>query len=144
MGTHPIFESDFDCLTEFSQRMINPVAAIVRDVVPNYLKSVPIPYGFSDLKEMGLKDWAHLVIFIGASTGAGYIASRKITELGRANTTIKLDQDKVVDKFSAKDIEGKAVYCRCWKSKKFPYCDGAHNAHNKATGDNLGPLIITE
>ena len=38
----------------------------------------------------------------------------------------------------------KAVYCRCWKSKKFPYCDGAHNAHNKKTGDNLGPLIITE
>lgn len=28
------------------------------------------------------------------------------------------------------------------RSKKFPYCDGAHAAHNAATGDNVGPLII--
>lgn len=25
---------------------------------------------------------------------------------------------------------------------QFPYCDGCHNNHNKATGDNVGPLII--
>ena len=31
---------------------------------------------------------------------------------------------------------------RCWKSKKFPYCDGSHAKHNKETGDNTGPLII--
>jgi CDGSH-type Zn-finger protein len=37
----------------------------------------------------------------------------------------------------------KAVYCRCWESGKFPLCDGAHMAHNKQTGDNLGPLIVT-
>ena len=64
------------------------------------------------------------------------------------------------------DIEdsGKKVFCRCWKSKTFPYCDGSHVAvstqrrtaptqrltrgsraqHNKATGDNLGPLIVTK
>jgi CDGSH-type Zn-finger protein len=32
--------------------------------------------------------------------------------------------------------------CRCWKSAKFPRCDGAHNQHNKDTGDNVGPLIV--
>ena len=65
------------------------------------------------------------------------------------------------------DIEdsGKKVYCRCWKSKTFPLCDGSHVAvrpafalrlhprrsraaalaqHNKETGDNLGPLIVTK
>ena len=67
------------------------------------------------------------------------------------------------------DIEdsGKKVFCRCWKSKTFPYCDGSHAAvrrtrkpvwqarcrrltrgsraqHNKATGDNVGPLIVTK
>ena len=31
---------------------------------------------------------------------------------------------------------------RCWKSKKFPYCDGSHAKHNSLTGDNVGPLII--
>jgi len=26
---------------------------------------------------------------------------------------------------------------------QFPYCDGSHTKHNKETGDNVGPLIIT-
>lgn len=34
------------------------------------------------------------------------------------------------------------MYCRCWKSDTFPLCDGAHVAHNKDTGDNVGPLIV--
>ncbi len=34
------------------------------------------------------------------------------------------------------------VFCRCWKSNKFPYCDGSHNKHNQVTGDNVGPLIV--
>ena len=25
---------------------------------------------------------------------------------------------------------------------QFPLCDGAHNAHNARTGDNLGPLVV--
>ena len=36
----------------------------------------------------------------------------------------------------------KGVFCRCWKSKKFPYCDGSHTKHNEETGDNVGPLIV--
>jgi len=33
--------------------------------------------------------------------------------------------------------------CRCWQSKTFPYCDGSHRAYNQATGDQLGPVIVT-
>mmetsp|Transcript_10113 Transcript_10113/g.13172 ORF Transcript_10113/g.13172 Transcript_10113/m.13172 type:complete len:114 (+) Transcript_10113:78-419(+) len=67
------------------------------------------------------------------------------------NLEIKKNEAKVVDKVCLKDIEdmgkekpedGKLVMCRCWRSKKFPYCDGAHVKHNKETGDNTGPLII--
>ncbi len=32
--------------------------------------------------------------------------------------------------------------CRCWKSKRFPYCDGAHRKHNEETGDHVGPVVI--
>ena len=28
--------------------------------------------------------------------------------------------------------------CRCWASKKFPYCDGSH----RKLDDNLGPVIV--
>lgn len=58
------------------------------------------------------------------------------------NPDIKKDCDKVVDFVCCPDIEDKLVMCRCWRSAKFPYCDGAHVKHNEATGDNVGPLII--
>jgi len=38
--------------------------------------------------------------------------------------------------------KGVLSMCRCFKSATFPYCDGSHNAHNAATGDNAGPLVI--
>ena len=57
--------------------------------------------------------------------------------------SVKKDVPKVVDMCFVEDIEesGKKAYCRCWKSKTFPLCDGAHAAHNAATGDNVGPLV---
>jgi CDGSH-type Zn-finger protein len=67
----------------------------------------------------------------------------------RINEKVKLESEKVVDTLKCPDIEtmeackaGKVVMCRCWKSEKFPYCDGAHNKHNQETGDNVGPLIV--
>lgn len=64
------------------------------------------------------------------------------------NNSIRKEDAKVVDKCSIKDIEGlgkdNVAYCRCWKSKSWPYCDGAHGKHNQESGDNLGPLVITK
>ena len=61
---------------------------------------------------------------------------------GRFNKKIDLDSEKVVNTIELAS-GGKAVLCRCWKSAKFPLCDGAHAQHNKETGDNLGPVIVT-
>ncbi|VDM01266.1 unnamed protein product [Schistocephalus solidus] len=51
-------------------------------------------------------------------------------------------QAKCVDIVDIESIDQKKVFCRCWLSSKFPYCDGSHNKHNEETGDNVGPLII--
>ncbi len=50
---------------------------------------------------------------------------------------------QVVDLMDIEDISEKAAFCRCWKSKNFPYCDGAHTAHNQETGDNVGPVVLS-
>ena len=60
----------------------------------------------------------------------------------KINEKVDLDSPKVVhtEKIAAGD---KCVYCRCRKSDTFPLCNGAHVEHNKATGDNVGPLIVS-
>lgn len=55
---------------------------------------------------------------------------------------MKKDEKKVADTVTVDEIGDKKVFCRCWRSAKFPYCDGAHNKHNEETGDNVGPLIV--
>ncbi|TRY90111.1 hypothetical protein DNTS_031604 [Danionella cerebrum] len=81
-----------------------------------------------------------------AAALSGFLLARYLsspsTPKSRVNIDISKDSPKVVHSFDMEDIGNKAVFCRCWKSKKFPYCDGAHTKHNEETGDNVGPLII--
>ncbi|XP_071369145.1 CDGSH iron-sulfur domain-containing protein 1-like [Centroberyx affinis] len=82
-----------------------------------------------------------VVAAVGGFLVSRYLSGRSCKK-GLVNTSISKDSPKVVHSFDMEDIGTKAVYCRCWKSKKFPYCDGAHTKHNEETGDNVGPLII--
>uniref|UniRef100_F1LBW3 CDGSH iron-sulfur domain-containing protein 1 n=1 Tax=Ascaris suum TaxID=6253 RepID=F1LBW3_ASCSU len=80
---------------------------------------------------------------VAGSVLLGYYIGVQITKrMSRINNEIKLSTDKVVDTVDVEDIGEKKVFCRCWKSSKFPYCDGSHNKHNTTTGDNVGPLVI--
>lgn len=87
-----------------------------------------------------------VTLFASASAFAPSATSTFETRLfdgpGKINTGIDLDSPKVVtmEKLEAGD---KKVYCRCWQSGTWPLCDAAHVAHNKETGDNVGPLIVS-
>ncbi|KAH7405524.1 hypothetical protein KP509_15G074000 [Ceratopteris richardii] len=59
------------------------------------------------------------------------------------NPSIKKEESKVVDTVLVSDLQKPLqAYCRCWRSGTFPLCDGTHAKHNKATGDNVGPLLL--
>ncbi|XP_004084196.1 CDGSH iron-sulfur domain-containing protein 1 [Oryzias latipes] len=86
-----------------------------------------------------------LPVAVVAAAGGFFLSqylNKRSSKKGQVNTFISKDSPKVVHCFDMEDIGSKAVYCRCWKSKKFPLCDGSHAAHNEQTGDNVGPLII--
>jgi CDGSH-type Zn-finger protein len=54
---------------------------------------------------------------------------------------INKQQHEARTKITVKDGETVAL-CRCWQSKKFPFCDGSHNKLNQDTKDNIGPIIV--
>ncbi|XP_042032030.1 CDGSH iron-sulfur domain-containing protein NEET-like [Salvia splendens] len=59
------------------------------------------------------------------------------------NPDIRKTEEKVVDSVLLPEISKPVTaYCRCWRSGTFPLCDGSHLKHNKATGDNVGPLLL--
>ena len=37
----------------------------------------------------------------------------------------------------------KVAICRCWQSKRMPYCDGSHREYNEKNDENMGPIIIS-
>ena len=91
---------------------------------------------------------------ISIAIGIGIGLALALVLMPKSNSQVNLDiqknEAKVATVCPIKDIEdlvnasdkGVVAYCRCWRSKTFPKCDGSHVKHNKETGDNTGPLVI--
>ena len=39
-------------------------------------------------------------------------------------------------------LKDKVAICRCWQSKRFPFCDGSHHQFNQDNADSVGPIIV--
>ena len=59
---------------------------------------------------------------------SSYLSGRSCKK-GRVNTCISKDSPKVVHSCDMEDIGTKAVYCRCWKSKKVCCSPAAAQSH---------------
>ncbi|KAI7688469.1 CDGSH iron-sulfur domain-containing protein 1, partial [Sarcoptes scabiei] len=64
--------------------------------------------------------------------------SSKLNEERLNDANLKVNIDSIEKNVSKKSIS----YCRCWRSKKFPKCDGSHQCYNRESGDNVGPLTM--
>ncbi|KAL4640100.1 CDGSH iron-sulfur domain-containing protein 1 [Arapaima gigas] len=96
---------------------------------------------------MSKAEWIAAVSLAAGTAAVGVLAYKTFFSKdkcckSRVNLDLQKDNPKVVHAFDIEDLGDKAVYCRCWRSKKFPLCDGSHTKHNEETGDNVGPLII--
>ncbi|KAK9295517.1 hypothetical protein QLX08_010185 [Tetragonisca angustula] len=127
-----------------------PVAHLVKVTLPNYLAGLPIPDTIGGWFRLGIRDWIALIPPTALLAGIGYMSYQAFCPKARGppcglvNLNLKKDVNKVVDTVDIEDITEKAVFCRCWRSKNWPYCDGTHGTHNQATNDNVGPLVITK
>ncbi|KAL0594493.1 CDGSH iron-sulfur domain-containing protein 2 [Plecturocebus cupreus] len=111
----------------------------------------PIITALWEVEAGGLQvsEWLRLLPFLGVLALLGYLAVRpflpkkKQQKDSLINLKIQKENPKVVNEINIEDLcLTKAAYCRCWRSKTFPACDGSHNKHNELTGDNVGPLIL--
>ncbi|KAH8346573.1 hypothetical protein KR084_005201 [Drosophila pseudotakahashii] len=131
---------------------MEPISNLVKSTLPDYLSNLPIPSSFGGWFSLSFKDWLSLIPPTVVVAGIGYTGYLAFCPAARANcsgknsglcnTQIKKSEAKVVDMIDVEDIADKAAFCRCWKTKNWPYCDGSHGEHNKLTGDNVGPVVV--
>ncbi|XP_063990574.1 CDGSH iron-sulfur domain-containing protein 2 homolog [Diachasmimorpha longicaudata] len=131
---------------------MEPISHLVKVSLPNYLSGLPIPDSIGGWFKLGVRDWISLIPPTALVAGVGYMAYQtwcpeaktKIALRAKVNHKIKKDVAKVVDMVDVEDITEKTVFCRCWRSENWPYCDGAHGPHNQSSCDNVGPLVINK
>ncbi|XP_047574061.1 CDGSH iron-sulfur domain-containing protein 2 [Lutra lutra] len=135
--------------TLLARMVLESVARIVKVQLPAYLKRLPVPESLTGFARLTVAEWLRLLPFLGVLALLGYLSIRpflpkkKQQKDSLINLKIQKENPKVVNEINIEDLcLTKAAYCRCWRSKTFPACDGSHNKHNELTGDNVGPLIL--
>ncbi|XP_054937069.1 CDGSH iron-sulfur domain-containing protein 1 isoform X3 [Physeter macrocephalus] len=69
-------------------------------------------------------EWIAAVTIAAGTAAVGYLAYKRFyvkdhRNKSMVNPHIQKDNPKVVHAFDMEDLGDKAVYCRCWRSKKF-------------------------
>lgn len=128
--------------------VLEVLAKLIKVQLPAYLKRLPIPETVIGFFRLTVTEWLRLLPFLGVLALLGYLAIRpflpkkKQQKDSLINLKIQKESPKVVNEINIEDLYKTTAYCRCWRSKTFPVCDGSHIKHNEVTGDNVGPLVL--
>ncbi|KAL3876347.1 hypothetical protein ACJMK2_034206 [Sinanodonta woodiana] len=123
------------------------ISHFVRVSISEYFKNLPVPDSFVGFASLTATEWLTLLPFVGTLSLLIYVTvqafkAKPVPEDTKVNRKIQKESSKVVNMVDIEDLGDKVSYCRCWRSKKFPLCDGSHTKHNEETGDNVGPLVL--
>jgi len=123
-------------------------AFIVKSLLPHCLRRVPLPRRYCEFGLLAPSDWMKLLTFSVVCSTAAY---RVISSCFQRNKTDLRKQVKRSFSFSqikcqvinTRDIAPGTKFCRCLKSKDFPYCDGSHNVFTGTCDGEVQPLVVS-
>jgi len=130
---------------------MDSISTLVKVTLPRYFTSLPIPNSIGGFAKISGSDVVSLLIFLSILLLVTHATVKYVLSVvwrppkvpPQINHRVNKESPKVVDLVEIEDLDPEKIsYCRCWKSSKFPICDGSHNKHNEETKDNVGPLVL--
>lgn len=132
-----------------SKMPLDLLAHLVKEVLPCRLRSIPLPESASSFNYFTLGEWIQFLGFVSACGTIVYALKVHSSSSGVANVRDKIGEPFVFNNknnlvIDIRDLEYGTKFCRCLRSKKFPFCDGTHNALNNGSGKLIYPLKVSK
>lgn len=132
---------------------------VLTQTIPQYLTELELPSSWSGFLTYTVAQWKQLLplvvavllppilllSFVLPLVSKGTDSNRTSSKIRQADAVANVEKDvrtqialEEVEDICKNSEKGRVSFCRCWRSNKYPYCDGSHRECQ-----GLGPLVIT-